>query len=70
MRGVERDLKAQSLLARSKAAATGSPGSDTAPQLMRALALETVVPGAGFLKFGFDTGNRQIKEAQRKALVR
>jgi hypothetical protein len=69
LRGVEKDLNAQSLLQRAKAASTGGSGSDTSPNIIRALALETAVPGAGLFKYTHEVGRRNIAEAQRKALA-
>lgn len=69
LRGVEKDLNAQSLLQRAKAASTGGSGSDTAPNIIRALALEAAMPGAGIAKYVHEVGRQNIGEAQRKALA-
>jgi hypothetical protein len=69
LRGVEKDLNAGSILQRAKAASTGGSGSDTAPNYIRALALETMLPGSGSLKIAHEVGRRNIGEAQRKALA-
>jgi len=69
MEGVTKDLDAAAILQRAKASSTGGSGSDTAPNLVRALAIETMVPGAGLAKLLQETGRRNISEAQRKALA-
>lgn len=69
LQGVRKDLDAQAILQRASKSSTGDTGSATAPNYIRALALESFIPGSGALKLGHEMGRQNIREAQRKALA-
>jgi hypothetical protein len=70
MEGVGRDLDAQALLQRGKAASTGGSGSDTASNLAQSAGLGMVLhPAAGLARLVFGEGHRKISAAQQRQLA-
>jgi hypothetical protein len=72
LQGVRKDLDAQALLQRAKAAKTGGSGSDTASNisdLARMVAMEHLVPGSTLAKVGWKMGGQNTEQAMQRQLA-
>jgi hypothetical protein len=69
---LSRDLDAQSILQRSKAASTGGSGSDTASNFTQAALMEAMLPftGLGAAHYVKAEGNRKAQRAMQRQLAR
>lgn len=70
LQGVVRDLDAQALLQRAKAASTGGSGSDTASNLAQAAMMEAMLPtGLGTARFVAGRSGAKTQEAMHRQLA-
>jgi hypothetical protein len=66
---VARDLEAQAIIQRSKAASTGGSGSDTASNLAQIVALEALLPGSGVTRALLQGGGAKGQQAMQRQLA-
>ena len=69
MEGVGRDLDAQAVIQRSKAASTGGSGSDTASNMMQSAIIGTASLPAAALRLATGAGNQKINQQMQRQLA-